>query len=172
MSLSRLYEPYWIIGNILPAMVSAFGQPEFTVTIIAMWCHMVWNPASHLTEGKRKNPRSLSTEWKSNTATRKASQKKMTRPRQLLLPYRETHLGKNRSVISEKYENSLACKRPCHIFAWTYLSLFLINRFPACFWKAVFTVIRTKIFCITAIWLLQTRLKEKQRHHHHHLHHR
>lgn len=61
-------------------MVSSFGQPEFTVTVIAMWCHMVWNPASHLTEGTRKNPRSLSTKQKNNTATRRASQEERTRP--------------------------------------------------------------------------------------------
>lgn len=55
-------------------MVSSFSQPEFTVTVIAMWCHMVWNPASHLIEGTKKNSRSLSTEWKSSTAIRKAVQ--------------------------------------------------------------------------------------------------
>lgn len=77
--MSLLYEPYRIIQNILPAVVSSFGQPEFTVTVIAMWCHMVWNPASHLTEGTRKNSRSLSTKWKRNTAARKASQETSTR---------------------------------------------------------------------------------------------
>lgn len=82
-----LYKPYWITQNMLPAMVSAFGQPEFTVTIIAMWCHVVWNPASHLTEGKRKNS--------SNTAARKASWKKRTRSRWLLLAYRESTRGEH-----------------------------------------------------------------------------
>lgn len=60
-------------------MVSSFGQPEFTVTVIAMWCHMVWNPASHLTEGTRKNSRSLSTK-QNNIATRRVSQEERTRP--------------------------------------------------------------------------------------------
>lgn len=45
-------------------MVSSFGQPEFTVTVIAMWCHMVWNPASHLTEITRENSRSLPMKWR------------------------------------------------------------------------------------------------------------
>lgn len=60
-------------------MVSSFGQPEFTVTVITMWCHMVWNPASHLIEGTRKNSRSLSIKQNNNAATRRVSQEERTR---------------------------------------------------------------------------------------------
>lgn len=28
--------------------MSSLGQPELTVTVIAVGSHMVWNPASHL----------------------------------------------------------------------------------------------------------------------------
>ena len=40
---------------------------------------MVWNPASHLIEGTKKNSWSLLTDWKSNIAMRKAPQEKVTR---------------------------------------------------------------------------------------------
>lgn len=88
-------------------MVSAFGQPEFTVTIIAMWCHVVWNPASHLTEGKRKNS--------SNTAARKASWKKRTRSRWLLLAYRESTRGEHITHLWKLWDLPTLQKDPPHI---------------------------------------------------------
>lgn len=63
---------------ILPAMMPSFGQPEFTVTVIAVWCHMVWNPASHLPEGTKEKYRSMSKE-ENNTVIRKVAQGRMTR---------------------------------------------------------------------------------------------
>lgn len=60
-------------------MVSSFGQPELTVTVIAMGCHMVRNPASHLVEGIRENARSLSTKGKINTTTSNTPSGEMTR---------------------------------------------------------------------------------------------
>lgn len=59
-------------------MMSSFGQPEFTVTVKAVGCHMVWNPASHLPEGTKEKSRSTSKE-ENNTAIRKVAQRKLAR---------------------------------------------------------------------------------------------
>lgn len=56
--------------------MSSFGQPEFTVTVIAVGGHMVWNPASHLPGGTRDNCRSMSKKENNNIAIRKAAQEK------------------------------------------------------------------------------------------------
>lgn len=57
-------------------MMSSFGQPEFTVTVIAVWGHMVWNPPSHLPEGTRENSRSMSKKQNNNIAIRKYPRRK------------------------------------------------------------------------------------------------
>lgn len=146
---------------VLPAMMSSFGQPEFTVTVIAVWCHMVWNPASHL-EGTKEKSRSMSKEEKNNTAIWKVAQRKMTRmdfmighylPTRMVFICRESS-GHSTLFISEKQSTGLHEVPTLHLPTCTYLSLLLINGFPACFWKTVFTVIRAKVFRVTAIWLL------------------